>query len=202
MDVPVLIELLFIVGVGLATGSFVTALIYRLPLGLPFSHDPVTGVPVRSICPPCGRILSGKELIPFFSWLVQRGRCSCQKTHIPIIYPLTELSVLFLTILLWQIQGAGLMEAPRYILLPFAVATCFLVLSGKGWPRRIDFILLVGTFLISIINFFFQHIGFASFFIFFCATTLLIHGTRAPFEIQHNILKMSSPLLLGSLIFL
>ena len=70
--------------VGLIMGSFLNVCICRMPEGESIVHPP-------SHCPICKRRLQPAELIPIFSWLVQRGRCKGCKTPISIRYPLTEL---------------------------------------------------------------------------------------------------------------
>lgn len=68
---------------GLVFGSFFNVVIYRLPRGLslikPGSH-----------CPNCGRRLSADELIPVFSFLLQKGRCKTCRGKIHWRYPLVE----------------------------------------------------------------------------------------------------------------
>lgn len=73
MDVPPPFDALWfrtLVGllVGLALGSFVTMLSYRLPRRIsilaPGSH-----------CPACKTPLKPRELVPVMSWVVQRGAC-------------------------------------------------------------------------------------------------------------------------------
>lgn len=71
---------------GLATGSFVTCVSYRLPRGEGF----VTG---SSYCPRCHHSLNLRDLIPFFAWVFQRGKCRYCKAKISGRYPLIELSL-------------------------------------------------------------------------------------------------------------
>lgn len=54
--------------VGACIFSFLNVVIYRLPLGESVMHG-------RSHCPCCGRTLTAGELIPCFSYLIQRGKC-------------------------------------------------------------------------------------------------------------------------------
>lgn len=56
------------IAVGLALGSFVTMLSYRLP-----RH--ISIVTPRSHCPSCKTPLKPRELVPVISWVVQRGNC-------------------------------------------------------------------------------------------------------------------------------
>lgn len=53
---------------GLAVGSFVSALNYRLPLGEDW-------VAARSRCTSCNHPLGVFDLLPLLSWLLARGRC-------------------------------------------------------------------------------------------------------------------------------
>ena len=69
---------------GLAVGSFLNVVIYRLPreesVAWPASH-----------CTTCNRPLSWYENIPVVSWAVLRGRCRTCRSRISIQYPIVEL---------------------------------------------------------------------------------------------------------------
>lgn len=57
---------------GLLTGSFLSAVVERVP-------ERRSVVSERSRCDSCGTVLAARELVPLMSWLVQRGRCrSCR----------------------------------------------------------------------------------------------------------------------------
>lgn len=73
---------------GLILGSFVSCVSYRLGLGEKF-------VLTRSKCPKCGVNLGFFNLIPVFSWLLQKGKCQKCQAKISWRYPLIEI---FLTI--------------------------------------------------------------------------------------------------------
>lgn len=45
----------------------------------------------RSHCEKCGHILKWYELIPIFSYFLQRGKCNNCKTKLSILYPILEL---------------------------------------------------------------------------------------------------------------
>ncbi len=74
---------LFTLLVGLAVGSFVNVLIYRIPRGLSIVWPP-------SHCPVCGHRLAWKDNIPLLSYLILRGRCRYCGARIPLRYPLVE----------------------------------------------------------------------------------------------------------------
>jgi len=78
--VPVILFLL-----GLAIGSFLNVLIYRLPRELPF-------VKGRSRCPHCEHVLAWYDLVPLISYVVLLGRCRYCKQYISIQYALIELA--------------------------------------------------------------------------------------------------------------
>jgi leader peptidase (prepilin peptidase)/N-methyltransferase len=69
---------------GLAFGSFLNVVIYRLPRGF-------SVVSPRSACPGCGTPIAAYDNIPVFSWLWLRGRCRKCKTSISARYLLVEL---------------------------------------------------------------------------------------------------------------
>jgi leader peptidase (prepilin peptidase)/N-methyltransferase len=75
---------------GLAIGSFLNVVIYRVP-----RKESVVRPPSR--CPGCGSFLAARDNIPVVSWLLLRGRCRTCKAPISARYPLIELttSVLF-----------------------------------------------------------------------------------------------------------
>jgi leader peptidase (prepilin peptidase)/N-methyltransferase len=76
---------------GLIVGSFLNCVIYRLGEKKSFLKG-------RSFCPNCGHILSWKDLIPIFSFLILRGKCRYCGKKISLQYPLVELftGILFL----------------------------------------------------------------------------------------------------------
>jgi leader peptidase (prepilin peptidase)/N-methyltransferase len=69
---------------GLAIGSFLNVVIYRLPRGL------ALGRPRRSFCPHCGQAIAWHDNIPVVSWLILRGRCRACRAPISVQYPLVE----------------------------------------------------------------------------------------------------------------
>lgn len=69
---------------GITFGSFFNVVGLRLPKGLAFSSD-------RSYCPHCQHQLTWLELIPIFSFFLQKGACRHCHKRISFIYPLVEL---------------------------------------------------------------------------------------------------------------
>lgn len=76
--------LLLLVGVlGLAVGSFLNVVIWRVPRGESVVHPP-------SACPSCGTRIRARDNVPVVSWLLLRGRCRDCGAPISVRYPLVE----------------------------------------------------------------------------------------------------------------
>ena len=69
--------------IGLVIGSFINALIYRLPRRL--------GINGRSMCPSCKSQIEWYDLIPLLSYIFLRGRCRKCSKGISVTYPFVEL---------------------------------------------------------------------------------------------------------------
>ena len=96
--------------IGLAVGSFLNVVIYRLPVMLErqwreqcadISAQPVALahaappprfnlVVPRSACPACRAPISAWHNVPIISWLMLRGRCASCGKPIGVRYPLVE----------------------------------------------------------------------------------------------------------------
>ena len=70
--------------VGLALGSFLNVVIYRLPREESFGFN-------RSYCPECETRLKALDLVPVFSFLFLGGKCRYCGTEISYRYPIIEL---------------------------------------------------------------------------------------------------------------
>jgi leader peptidase (prepilin peptidase)/N-methyltransferase len=68
---------------GLAVGSFLNVVIYRVPLGRSIVRPP-------SACPSCGAGIRPMHNIPVLGWLLLRGRCATCRAPISARYPLVE----------------------------------------------------------------------------------------------------------------
>ena len=108
-----------IVVLGLITGSFLNALIHRLPRGISLLN------PKRSFCPGCGKQIPWHENLPVASWVLLRGHCSGCAMPIAIRYPLVELLTAGLYLLAWERFGLP-MAAPFWIFLSLLVAATFI----------------------------------------------------------------------------
>ena len=87
--------------IGLAVGSFLNVIIYRLP------HNKSI-VRQRSKCTGCGTQIAWYDNIPVLSYILILGKCRNCKAAISIRYPLIELICGLMTIMLLSIYGLSL----------------------------------------------------------------------------------------------
>lgn len=88
MILETIIALIF----GLLIGSFLNVVVYRLPIGINHPDSKINlANPRRSFCPVCEQRLGALELIPIFSFLLQKGKCRRCSSAISWQYPLVEL---------------------------------------------------------------------------------------------------------------
>jgi leader peptidase (prepilin peptidase)/N-methyltransferase len=131
---------------GLAIGSFLHVVIYRVPKKMSI-------VSPRSACPSCGTFIAERDNIPVVSWVLLRGRCRHCHASISPQYPLVELAcaglfaglaarfgydwvlpaylVLFAGLLALSVIDIETLLLPKVIVWPVSVATAALfVLSA------------------------------------------------------------------------
>jgi leader peptidase (prepilin peptidase)/N-methyltransferase len=97
----------WIFAVGASVGSFINVVVYRLPAGLSLSSP-------GSRCPRCLHPIRLQHNLPILGWLMLRGRCADCQLPISARYPLVELLVgsLFLLVGGVEILGNGI-NLPR-----------------------------------------------------------------------------------------
>jgi leader peptidase (prepilin peptidase) / N-methyltransferase len=75
---------LYIFIIGLVLGSFYNVVGLRVPKRRSI-------VSPRSMCPNCGHVLTAKELVPVFSYIMQKGKCRSCRIRISPLYASIEL---------------------------------------------------------------------------------------------------------------
>ena len=98
---------------GLAIGSFLNVVIWRVP-----RKESVVRPP--SHCPQCETPISPRDNVPVLSWLFLSGKCRHCKNPIPVRYPLVEAGcgVLFLVV---AARFGASWELPAYLVLTAAL---------------------------------------------------------------------------------
>lgn len=93
----------FAVAFGLALGSFLNVVIYRVPRGMSVASPP-------SSCPACGKQIRAWDNIPVFGWLFLRGKARCCGVAIAPRYPLVELLG---GLMAWAVLQALILDDPK-----------------------------------------------------------------------------------------
>lgn len=135
LSVPLVVGAAILSGIlGLAIGSFLNVVIWRMPRGESLSSPP-------SACPKCGHAIRPRDNIPVLSWLILRGKCRDCAEPISLRYPLVELctALFFVGVTAWtSTQSAGLWLAPAYLYFAaVSVALALIDLDTGKLPNRI-----------------------------------------------------------------
>ena len=111
---------------GLVIGSFLTVVASRVPEGRSI-------VGPRSQCPGCGTQIAARDNIPVVSWLMLRGRSRCCGEKISARYPLTELALGALFVLI----AVVLHDEPAELALGLVFASTLVAVTVTDLERRI-----------------------------------------------------------------
>jgi leader peptidase (prepilin peptidase)/N-methyltransferase len=134
------VQIVFMAVLGLVTGSFLSVVAHRVPLGESI-------VAPRSRCPSCGTQIAAYDNVPLFSFLALRGRCRHCEARVPITYPLLEagLAAVFVGLLL-AFEGDGIEIALGAAL----AATLATITLTDLEHRRIPNVVLIVSALIGL----------------------------------------------------
>ncbi len=120
---------------GLAVGSFLNVLVWRVPrtesIVLPPSH-----------CTSCGERLRWYDNIPILSYIILGGKCRFCKEKISLRYPLIEL----LNAVLWVISALIFKDAPIYALVSATSASILIAIAFID----LEFMLIFNRFSLSL----------------------------------------------------
>ena len=111
---------------GLVIGSFLTVVAHRVPEGRSIMGP-------RSECPGCGTQIAARDNVPVLSWLLLRGRSRCCGQQISARYPLTELALGALFVLIALVLRDDLGE----MVLGLVFASTLVAVSVTDLERRI-----------------------------------------------------------------
>lgn len=130
---------------GLIVGSFLNCVIYRLQAGGSFLRG-------RSYCPGCGHKLGWQDLIPLFSFLALRGRCRYCRKSISLQYPLVELAIGGLFVLIYSLIGDWGLIAYQMVMICFLVIIFTYDLKHYIIPDKVIYPAIGAAFLFNILN--------------------------------------------------
>jgi leader peptidase (prepilin peptidase)/N-methyltransferase len=136
--------IILIVLLGMAWGSFLNVVIYRLPQGKSLLKPP-------SSCPHCGKRIKFYDNIPILSYLILRGKCRHCGTRISLSYFLVELLTPISFILLYHQHSLSL-----FFFASCLFASALIVLGFIDFAHQIlpDEITLPGLALALVYSFF------------------------------------------------
>ncbi len=122
---------------GLAVGSFLNVVIFRLESGKKMVND-------RSKCMSCGRVLAWHDLLPVLSFIFLKGRCRYCKEKISWQYPIAELftGIMFVLITNYELRITNY----EYLISQFPSA-----------PISISYLLFIASSLIVIFFYDLRH---------------------------------------------
>lgn len=118
---------------GLAIGSFLNVVIYRVPAGISVVHPP-------SRCPRCDSAIRNRHNVPVLGWLALRGKCADCAASISPRYPLVELTtgVLFVLVTVRVVHLHVAAALPAYLYFVAAgLALAFIDLDHRRLPDAI-----------------------------------------------------------------
>jgi leader peptidase (prepilin peptidase)/N-methyltransferase len=113
---------------GLAVGSFLNVVAYRVPAGISLTRE--------SRCPHCNTAIAARYNVPVLGWLLLRGRCASCKTPISKRYPIVE-----------ALTGAAFAIITWYFLAAFSSAAW----GESGWSLALVVIAYMYFAAVSIV---------------------------------------------------
>ena len=124
----------FAVLLGLAVGSFINVMVWRVPRGEKISSPP-------SACPNCEHAIRWHDNIPVVGWLVLRGKCRDCGEPISTRYPLVEATTAIFFGLIAAVVGAEtdrIWTLPAFLYLAtISIALTLIDLDTHTLPNKI-----------------------------------------------------------------
>ena len=117
---------------GLAWGSFLNVVIYRLPVGLSLVKPP-------SACPSCHARIKPYDNIPVLSYLLLLGKCRQCGTRIPFSYVLVEVLTPAAFVVLYLHYSLTFFFFASGLFTSALIVLCFIDYRHKILPDRITF---------------------------------------------------------------
>lgn len=136
--------LIFIIGT--IIGSFLNVCIYRIPreesIVFPSSH-----------CTSCGTPLKWYNLIPVFSYIYQRGKCSYCGEKISLQYPTVELLNGFIYLLLYYSFGLSIDFIFYSIIFSILLVISFIDFKFQIIPDSLNIFILIFAIIFKILQY-------------------------------------------------
>ena len=149
--------IILLVLVGLALGSFINALIWRMHVNQT-TKQKLSIANGRSMCPNCKHQLAWYDLIPVISWLTLGGKCRYCKKPISIQYPVVEIifsALLVVSYLWWPYELGSLVSWVLFslwvVMLVLLVAMALYDIKWLELPTELIYLLgIVSTMFVGV----------------------------------------------------
>lgn len=132
---------------GLIFGSFFNVCIYRIPKGESIAYPP-------SHCGNCNHILKWYELIPVFSWIFLRGKCSKCGEKISPQYPLVEIFTGIIYIVIFLFFGLSINTLKYIVLFSILIISSIIDIKTQEVYFSISLVGFIFGIIFSIIGIF------------------------------------------------
>jgi leader peptidase (prepilin peptidase)/N-methyltransferase len=139
----VILYLIFIV-TGLAVGSFLEVVTYRVPRKLSIVRP-------SSFCPKCKKKIAFYDNIPVLSYIILRGRCRYCKSKIPVTSLLIEIITALLFLLNYIFFGLSIYTATGIIFCCALIAVSFIDIEFRIIPNVIVLPLAIVGLILNIV---------------------------------------------------
>ncbi len=153
--------------IGLAVGSFINVLVFRLSPEKPDKTSLTKAVSGRSFCDSCGQTLRWFELIPVLSFICQKGRCLRCRKKISWQYPIVEvLTGAVFVLIFWKVSqllflkvGLGVFGFAAFVSLWWLIAAVMIAISVFDFkyyliPDFLLYFLIILGVVLNVVYFF------------------------------------------------
>lgn len=121
---------------GLFIGSFLNVCIYRIPADISIVRPP-------SFCGSCGHRLRAFDMIPVFTYIINKGKCRYCNAPYSIQYPIIELLNAMLYMFIGIKYGLGFYSLIYCILISVFIVISLIDIKHKIIPDRLNAMILV-----------------------------------------------------------
>ncbi|MCL4385761.1 MAG: prepilin peptidase [Cyanobacteria bacterium] len=128
---------------GMAVGSFLSILIYRLPGKI--------SIKAFSFCPDCNTKIRFFDNIPVISFIILKGRCRNCRRRISAFYPIAEILTSALYVISFYFYGLSFNLLLSLLLISGLIAVSFIDIKYELIPNAVVIPLTVAGLLINIL---------------------------------------------------
>ncbi len=133
---------IFVFLLGIAIGSFLNVVIYRLPLNKSVISPP-------SSCPKCNTQIKPWHNIPILSWIMLKGKCANCGEKISIRYPIIEFLTGIIALIIYKKTGFDIFFVINFAIFATLLALSMIDFDYKAVPDSLNLLALTLSFFSS-----------------------------------------------------